>query len=87
MNYNLYEARGSFNLKAKNQTTEVGSMFIGASFPNLGHGFFPKWTKLQRFFLRLPIHLLPCVGFKLRGFFCRLFKLFYKMPRLFFEVS
>ncbi len=43
---------------------------MGASSPKLGHGLFPKWTRLQRLFCRLSIHFIPCIGFKLfRGFF------------------
>ncbi len=40
MNYKLYGVGGSFNLKAKNQTTEVGSVFMGVHSPRLGHGLF-----------------------------------------------
>ncbi len=67
--------RGSFNLGLENWTTKVGSMFMGASFPMLGHGLFFKWTRLQRFFSRLPIHFFHCLGFKLRGLFPRLSRL------------
>jgi hypothetical protein len=48
---------------------------MGASSPMLGHGFFLKWTRLQRFFFRLPIHFLHCLGFKLGWLFLRLSRL------------
>jgi hypothetical protein len=64
-------------------------MFMGASSLRPGHGLFTKWTRLlQRFFSRLPTHFFH-VGFKLRGVFCRLSRLFprlrssfYRLPRL-----
>ncbi len=83
MNCNLYGVGGSFDLRVKNRTTEVGGMFMGAHSPRSGDGLFLRWTRLlQRLFSRLPTHFLH-LGFKLGGFFCRLFKLFYRMPRLF----
>jgi hypothetical protein len=68
---------GSFDLRSENRATKVGSMFMGASFPMLSHGFFLKQTRLQRFFCRLPIHFFHCLGFKLGGFFPRLFRLLF----------
>ncbi len=69
-------------------------MFLGASSPNLSHGLFFKWTKLQRLFSRLPIHFFPCIGFELGwffplgclSFFYRMFKLFPRLPSSFYEL-
>ncbi len=69
MNCNLYGVGGSFDLRAKNWTTEVGGMFMGAHSPRSGDGLFLRWTRLlQRLFSRLPTHFLH-LGFKLGGFF------------------
>ncbi len=51
MNCNLYGVGGSFDLRAKNWRIGVDSMFLGANSPKLGHGLFPKWTRLQNSFL------------------------------------
>ncbi len=64
MKYNLYEIAVHFTLKAKNQRTRVGSVFLGASSPNLGHGLFLKWIRLQRLFSRLLTQFFPSIGFK-----------------------
>jgi hypothetical protein len=75
---------GSFDLKVKNQKIGVNSVFMGVSFPSLGHGLFLKWTRLQRLFSKLPIHFLLCIGFKLGWFFPLVcLGIFYKMPRHF----
>jgi hypothetical protein len=65
----IYTKLGFIWLKVKNQRTRVGSVFLGASSPNLGHGRFLKWTRLQRLFSRLLTHFFPCIGFKHDGFF------------------
>jgi hypothetical protein len=59
---------------------------MGVGFPMPRHGFFPKWISLQRFFSRLLVHFLPCVGFKLGGFFLRLSRLLYKKPKIFLRL-
>jgi hypothetical protein len=38
---------------------------MGVSPPKLGHGLFPKWTTLQRFFFKLSIHFFSYIGFEL----------------------
>jgi hypothetical protein len=55
---------------------------MGANSPMLGYRLFLNWIKLQRFFSRLPIHFLHCLGFKLRGLFPRLPSFFSKLTRL-----
>lgn len=51
------------------------SSLVMNSSPMPGHGLLLKWTRLQRLFSRLPIHFLHCLGFKLGGFFPRLFRI------------
>jgi hypothetical protein len=66
---NLCGVGGSFYLRAKNWRTRIGSVLLSASFPNPSLVIFLSGITYRRLFYKLPMHFLPCVGFKLGGIF------------------
>ncbi len=58
----------------------VQAKFMGSFISGLG------FKISYKNFFRPPIHFLPCLSFKLFGFFLRLLRPFFEMPKLFLKV-